>query len=118
MAKKKTAKKLTREQRLKMLLKPCKTRKEMHAWIKYHLGLELPDCTVSRYANTNPFDVIWELYQVIVLKKNPDNIEEILCVAGRGSGKTLGMAILELMVILHDKRDTVHVGASQTQAER
>lgn len=118
MAKKRATKKLTREQRLKMLLKSCKSRKEMHAWIKYHLDLELPDCTVSRYANTNPFDVIWELYQIIVLKRNPENIEEVLCVAGRGSGKTLGMAILELMVILHDKRDTVHIGAIQTQAER
>lgn len=117
MAKKK-AKKLTREQRMKILLKPCKSRKEMHAWIKYHLDLELPDKIVSRYANTNPEDVIWELYEILVLKKNPENIEEMLCVAGRGSGKTLGMAILELMVILHDKRDTVHVGAIQTQAER
>lgn len=111
-------KKLTQAQRMKLLLTPCKTRKEFKAWIKYHLGLELPDHTVSRYANTNPCDVIWELYQILVLKKNPHNIEEVLCVAGRGSGKTLGMAILELMVILHDRRDTVHVGAIQTQAER
>lgn len=118
MASKKTTQKLTKAQRMNLLLTPCKTQKELKAWIKFHLGLELPDHTVSRYANTNPFDVIWELYQILVLKKNPHNIEEVLCVAGRGSGKTLGMAILELMVVLHDKRDTVHVGAIQTQAER
>lgn len=118
MAKKKQPKKLTRAQRIQMLLTPCKTRKAFKGWIKYHLGLELPDCTVSRYSDTNPEEIIWELYQILVLKKNPENINEILCVAGRGTGKTLGMAILELMVILHDQRDAVHVGATMGQADR
>ena len=100
------------------LLTPCQTRKELSNWIKYHLDLSLPDCTVSRYADTNPLDIIWEVYSICVLNHNPDRIKEILCVAGRGSGKTLGMAIAELMIILHDKRDVVHVGAIMSQAKR
>jgi phage terminase large subunit len=115
---KKTSTKLTFEQQKKMLLTPCKTRNEVKTWIKYHLGLELPDVTVSRYSDTNPLDVIWEVYRICVLGINPDNIQELLFVAGRGSGKTLGMAIAELMILFHDKRDVVHVGAIQTQAER
>lgn len=109
---------LTFEQRKALLLTPCKTRKEVKNWIKYHLSLELPDVTVSRYSDTNPLDVIWEVYRICVLQQNPDNIQELLFVAGRGSGKTLGMAIAELMILLHDKRDVVHVGAIQNQAER
>jgi hypothetical protein len=109
---------LTFEQRKKMLLTPCKTRNEVKLWIKYHLNLELPDVTVSRFSDTNPLDVIWEVYRICVLRDNPDNIQELLYVAGRGSGKTLGMAIAELMILLHDKRDVVHVGAIQNQAER
>lgn len=109
---------LTFEQRKALLLTPCKTRKEVKNWIKYHLNLELPDITVSRYSDTNPLDVIWEVYRICVLQQNPDNIQELLFVAGRGSGKTLGMAIAELMILLHDKRDVVHVGAIQNQAER
>ena len=50
---------LTFEQQKKLLLTPCKTRQELKNWIKYHLGLELPDVTVSRYSDTNPLDVIW-----------------------------------------------------------
>ena len=110
--------KMTFEQQKKLLLTPCKTRQEVKIWIKYHLGLELPDVTVSRYSDTNPLDVIWEVYRICVLVQNPDNIQELLFVAGRGSGKTLGMAIAELMILLHDKRDVVHVGAIQNQAER
>src|SRR5277367_378300 len=101
----------TFEQQKKMLLTPCKTRQEVKNWIKWHLNLELPDVTVSRYSDTNPLDVIWEVYRICVLKQNPDNVQELLFVAGRGSGKTLGMAIAELMVILHDQRGVVHVGA-------
>jgi phage terminase large subunit len=101
-----------------LFLKPCKNRKELAAWIRYFLGLSLPDVTVSRFADTNPLDVIWQVYSICVLKQNPENIQELLFVAGRGSGKTLGMAIAELMILLHDKREVVHVGAIQNQAER
>lgn len=112
------AAKLTFEQQQKLLLTPCKNRLELSNWIKYHLGLWLPDVTVSRFSDTNPLDIIWEIYRICVLKQNPDNIQELLYVAGRGSGKTLGMAIAELLVILHDQRGVVHVGAIQNQADR
>lgn len=108
----------SRERETKLLLKPCKTRDELKAWIKYFLALELPDVTVSRYSDTNPLDVIWEVYNICVNRHNPENIQELLFVAGRGSGKTLGMAIAELMVLLHDQREVVHIGAIQNQAER
>jgi len=109
---------LTLEQERKLLLTPCKTRKEVKAWIKYFLNLELPDVTVSRYSDTNPLDVVFEVYDICVNKNNKEKIKELLFVAGRGSGKTLGMAIAELMILLHDKREVVHVGAIQNQAER
>lgn len=114
----KQPKTLTLDQQRKLFLKPCSTKAELKAWIKRFFGLELPDCTVSRYADTNPLDLIWEIYEMCVIRNNPQNIKELLCVAGRGSGKTLSMAVVELMVMLHDKRDVVHVGAIQNQADR
>jgi hypothetical protein len=71
----------------KLFFKPCDTRADLKAWIKYFLGLDLPDYTVSRYADSNPLDIIWEIYRICVHKKNPENVEELLVVAGRGSGK-------------------------------
>ena len=102
----------------KLVLTPCKTKDELSNWIKYHLGLHLPDKTVSRYADTNPLDAIWQIYKICVLKDNPEAVHELLYVAGRGSGKTLGVAIAELLVMLHDQRDVVHVGAILGQAKR
>lgn len=109
---------LSIEQRKKLLLTHCRTKPELKNWIKYHLGMDLPDHTVSRYADTNPLDVIWEMYDICVNNNNPEQVEELLYVASRGSGKTLAVAIAELMVLLHDQRDVVHVGAILSQAKR
>ncbi len=111
-------KELTVEQKRKLLLTPCKTKKEVKAWVKYFLNLDLPDVTVSRHANTNPLDTVWEMYRICVLKQNPENIQELLYTASRGAGKTLGTAVAEFMILLHDQRDIAHVGAIMAQAKR
>lgn len=119
MAKKKVAaQQLTIEQRRKLLLTPCKTRAELKNWVRYFLNLDLPDVTVSRHATTNPLSVVWQIYDICVNKRNPENLQEILYVASRGSGKTLGAAIAEFMIMLHDQRDVAHVGAILQQAKR
>lgn len=73
--------------KLKALLTPCKTKDQLKNWIRYHLNMDVPDCTVSRYADTNPLDAIWSIYDVCVNRNNPDMISELLYVASRGSGK-------------------------------
>ena len=116
--KKKTLKDLSIAQREKLFFKKCKTKQELSRWIKTFLGLYMPDEVVSRFADCSPLDMIWELYDICVNCSNPDNIMEILFVAGRGSGKTLGCAIAEFMILMHDRRDAVHVGAVMAQAKR
>lgn len=106
------------EKRKKLFFKKCKTKDELSKFIQLFFGLHLPDQTVSRFADTNPLHIIWEVYDICVNKNNPEDVEELLYVAGRGSGKTLGMAIAELLVMLHDGRDACHVGAVLAQAKR
>jgi len=79
--------KLTAEQLEKIFFSPCRTEQELKNYIKFFFGLHLPDFKVSRYADTTPFHAIWEVYDITVNKNNPKNIQEILYVAGRGSGK-------------------------------
>jgi hypothetical protein len=112
------ASKFTLEQLERVFLTPCRTEADLKNYIKYFFNLQLPDCKVSRYADTTPFHAIWDVYNICVNSNNPENVQELLYVAGRGSGKTLGMAIAELLVLLHDQRDVVHVGAILSQAKR
>lgn len=78
---------LSREQKMQLFFHKCETKEQFQKWIKMWLNVDLPDCTVSRFSNTNPLEVCWEIYDICVNKNNPQKIEEILCVAGRGSGK-------------------------------
>lgn len=111
-------KKIPLKTRKKLFFKKCETKEELSKFIQVFFGMHLPDHTVSRFADTNPLQIIWEVYDITVNKNNPDGIEELLYVAGRGSGKTLGMAIAELLIMLHDGRDVCHVGAVIAQAKR
>ncbi len=71
----------------RLLLTPCKTKDEFQNWIRYFLDIDLPSQTVSRFADTNPLDAIWEVYKICVLRENPADIQELLYVASRGAGK-------------------------------
>jgi intein/homing endonuclease len=78
---------LTMAQLEKIFTTPCRTEKDLKNYIKYFFNLHLPDCKVSRYADTTPFHAIWEVYDICVNSNNPQNVQELLYVAGRGSGK-------------------------------
>jgi intein/homing endonuclease len=81
------AAKLTPEQIERIFLAPCRTQRDLKNYIKYFFGLHLPDHKVSRYADTTPFHAIWDVYDICVNDNNPEKIQELLYVAGRGSGK-------------------------------
>lgn len=70
-----------------IFLTPCRTEKDLKNYIKFFFNLHLPDCKVSRYADTTPFHAIWDVYDICVNSNNPQNVQELLYVAGRGSGK-------------------------------
>lgn len=106
------------DKRRKLFFKPCKTKKEFSAWLKYFLNIHLPDITVSRYATTNPLDAAWNIYNICVNNDNPQNLQDLIYCASRGSGKTLGAGIVEFMVMIHDKRSVCHIGAILQQAKR
>jgi hypothetical protein len=79
--------KYTREQLEKVFLAKCTKEKDLKNFLKYFFDIQLPDCIVSRYADSSPFHSLWEMYEITVLNNNPQHINEIIYVAGRGSGK-------------------------------
>jgi hypothetical protein len=81
------ASKLTMAQLERIFLTPCRIEQDLKNYIKYFFNLHLPDHKVSRYADTTPFHAIWEVYDICVNNNNSENIQELLYVAGRGSGK-------------------------------
>lgn len=105
----------TREQMLrKILFVPCTSKTQLHNWIQIFLGIDLPDGTVDPESNSSPMDMVWETYTKA--HNNHPDFNRVLFYASRDSFKTLGAAILELLVVLHLGRNVAHMAAIQEQS--
>lgn len=78
---------LSEEKERAYFFEKCKNERELKTWIKYFLDLSLPDTTVSRFADCNPQDMIWDIYNKAVLGNNSKKIKDIMYLAARGAGK-------------------------------
>ncbi len=96
---------------------PCQTKEALHDWMLAFLGLELPDHTIDPDSNSNPMDLVWEVYS-LALRGGSEEVSEILGFAARQSYKTLIAAVLEILMIFHHHRDPVHMAASESQSLR
>lgn len=99
---------------LKLLMTPCSDKEHLHAWLDYFLGLDFPDCTVSRFSDSNPMQFIWDCYDAIINGKPLG----VMALAGRDSFKTLGLSAIDLLAFLHDGRDCIHLAMTKAQGMR
>jgi len=93
---------------------PCSDKEHLHAWIKYHTGLDFPGTTISRFSTSNPMDFIWTVYSAI-MDGRPLGV---LGLAGRDSFKTLGLSVIDLLSFVHDGRHTIHIAMTAQQGSR
>lgn len=97
------------------LMEPCATPEALKAWLKGYLNLDFPDQQVDPDSTGSPFDHLWEIYHAGVT--NDDTFpRRTLLYAARASYKTLGVAVLELLAMLHMDRSVVHLAAIEQQA--
>jgi hypothetical protein len=101
----------------RLMFIPCDSKEALHRWIRVYLGINLPDCIVAEESNSSPMDLIWELYNKARLN-NDENFSRVMAYASRGSFKTLGASILEILTVLHLKRNVGHMAATKDQSER
>lgn len=99
---------------LTKLMTPCQDKVHLQAWIKKFLGFTLPDCRVTKYADSTPLDFVWEVYDAIIQGKPL----AIMALAGRDASKTVSLSIIDLLSILHDQRHAIHLGMTKKQATR
>jgi hypothetical protein len=100
----------------KLLWMPCKTKEDLHRWIKIYLGLDMPDGTVDPASNSSPMDVIWETYRAAL--DGREDYTQALAYSSRDSFKTLGAAVIELLMIVHCERSAAHMAAIESQAKK
>ena len=113
------------EELAKALLVPCATKEQLRDWIKCYLGLDFPDAIVYENSTTSPMDAIWYVYDCFRCRRfdlpgkwDYADIEEIMAYAARDSYKTLGAAVLEVVVLLHMSLSVAHMAAQEKQSKK
>lgn len=105
----------------KLLFVPCETKEHLRMWIKTYLNLDYDfymicdDETRHPPSNSTPLDLLWEIYSSAMDGRDPDRTF-FLAYAARDSYKTLTSAVLEVLCLLHLKRDVAHLAAVESQA--
>lgn len=93
---------------------PVTSKRGLQAWLKKYIGLTLPDCKVTQYADSTPLDFVWDVYRAIIDGKSM----HMMALAGRDSSKTVGLSIIDLLAMVHDQRGAIHLGMTKAQAGR
>ncbi len=107
----------TAEQALlrKNLLIPCGSKEHLKYFLLTYLGVDLVDGHTSRFSTCNPLDAAWQMYEHALYYTGYDPLK-MMFVASRSSQKTLLMAAIETLLMIHDKRDIIHLAAIEVQA--
>jgi len=96
---------------------PCETEEELHNWVHFYLGLDLPNCTVDPESNSNPMALLWEMYSK-AREGNDENFQRVLGYAARDSYKTILASIIEVLCLFHLRRSVAHMAAILPQAAK
>src|ERR1035438_4698512 len=94
---------LTDDQRKEMaelMFAPLNSAEEVKDWARMFLDLELPLEITDPDSNTTPLDAIWQIY--VAAKNNTGDVTPgFILMSCREGMKTVSVAILELLLMLH-----------------
>jgi hypothetical protein len=94
----------------KKLLEPCDGDPELHQWIKYFIGIDIPSHAVCP-SHSSPFDYIRHAYF--------EPTKDCIVVAPRGGGKTKLASVATLLDLIHKPPCSVRIlGGSLEQSLR
>lgn len=101
------------------LFRPCQSMEELHDWVIVYLDIDFPDAIVDVDSNSSPMHALWEVYsKCLAVPGEDEGSARYLMYAARSTFKTLVMAVLEVLSLLHLGRDVGHMAAIEGQAEK
>src|SRR5277367_929467 len=107
-------KSLTEEQQKEMaelMLTPLESSDEVKDWARMFLDLELPLEITDPDSTSSPLDAIWQVYNTAKYNGGEANPGYILMSCREGM-KTVSVAILELLLMLHFSLTVAHGAAT------
>lgn len=98
-----------------LMFEPLSSPDELKNWIMLFLGLEYPNTKCDLESNSNPTDAIWQVYQSY--KTNTGALPGAIWLSARECLKTISVAVLEILLLLHFKLEIAHASATESQSQ-
>lgn len=97
-----------------LMFKKLSSPDELKDWIKAFLDLEYPNTITDRESTSNPVDAIWQVYNAFLL--NDGKVPGAIWLSARECLKTVSVAILEIILMLHFELEIAHAAAVESQS--
>src|SRR5580698_4199179 len=98
-----------------LLFQHLNSAQDVKNWANLFLDLELPLETIDPNSNSSPLDAIWQVYNTF--KTNSGNVNPgYILMSCREGMKTVSVAILETLLLLHFQLDIGHAAATEDQS--
>jgi hypothetical protein len=98
-----------------LLFKPLSTAYDIKQWARVFLDLNLPLEITDPDSNSSPLDAIWQVYNTFKHNTGDKNPGTIM-LSSREGMKTISVAILETLLLLHMQIDIGHASATEEQS--
>jgi intein/homing endonuclease len=103
----------TDSEKMFLLYEPCHTKEELKMHVKVFLKVDMPDTTIDEDSNSNPMELLWDLYRTMLTGKGP---QRVVVAAARNSMKSLSAAIIRFYSMIHFRRSGTHLAATADQS--
>lgn len=98
-----------------MLFAPLESSQRLKDWVRGFLGLELPLEITDPDSTSSPLDAIWQVYEAF-RNNSGDKTPGYILLSCREGMKTVSVAILETLLLLHFQLDIAHAAAIEAQS--
>lgn len=98
-----------------LMFAPLECAEDVKDWARSFLDLELPLEITDPDSTSSPLDSIWQIYKAA--KNNTGDVTpNFILMSCREGMKTVSVAILELLIMLHFSRTVAHAAATEEQS--
>lgn len=104
-----------KKQYSELLFAPLSSAHELKDWVRGFLGLELPLEITDPDSTSSPLDAVWQVYKAFKDNSGDVNPGYILLSCREGM-KTVSVAILETLLMLHFQLEIAHAAAIESQS--
>lgn len=98
-----------------MMLRPLSSSHELKDWAMLYLALDIPLEITDPESTSSPLDAIWQVYETFKNNKGDVSPGYILLSCREGM-KTVSVAILEILLLLHFELEIAHAAATESQS--